>query len=208
LEGLPELTRKALLEVRQKLLDLSKKNRLLNFKETSRAIRINDSSHNYVFNTLVHELKSMSFLYMDEEESSQISLLNIDSETPSKEAFIINQIKALRSKYPYGVNLAYSGIEAEFKKLFPSENLYGVLSKMEQEGLITLKKVKTGLIINVTGKHPKQNKEPAAHVDENSSETDRHDLTLKTPYSSTVLERRCGRLLQDARTAVEALALT
>ena len=52
-ENLSELIQKALLKVRQKLLDLSKRNRLLNFKETARSIRIVDELPDQVFKTLV-----------------------------------------------------------------------------------------------------------------------------------------------------------
>jgi very-short-patch-repair endonuclease len=132
-ESSSELTRKALLKVRQKLLDLSKRNRLLNFKETARSIRIINGIPEQAFKTLVTETKGMSLLY-DEgggiEESSEIS-------------------------------------QGEFA-------------------------IRANDSIQFDKDEKKQ-------IDQNQH----YDLNLQTPYTATILERRCGRLLKDARTAIE-----
>lgn len=122
-ENLSELTHKALLKVRQKLLDLSKRNRLLNFKETARSIRIIDELPDQVFKALVTEAKSMALVPIEEIEDKDIKI-------PA----LFNQ-------------------------------------NTEKEGKITKDKL--------------------------------NDLCLQTPYTSTVLERRCKRIHQDAKTAIE-----
>lgn len=135
-ENSSELTRKALLKVRQKLLDLSKRNRLLNFKETARSIRIINGIPDQAFKTLVTETKGMSLLYdegggiEESEESSEIS-------------------------------------QGEFA-------------------------IRANDSIQFDKDEKKQ-------IDQNRH----YDLNLQTPYTATILERRCGRLLQDARTAIE-----
>ncbi|MFZ6007551.1 MAG: DUF4011 domain-containing protein [Nitrospirota bacterium] len=190
-EDLSELTHKALLKVRQKLLDLSKRNRLLNFKETARSIRIIDELPDQVYKTLVTDTKAMSLLD-DEGGPSKLS----------QEEFVIKAIEELRPNWSQGINSVYSGFDEKFKKAFDGEDSSTILSKMENEGKITIKKVKTGLILTLTGKV--SHKTNASPNEQKPSGPNRHnDLNLQTPYTATILERRCGRLLQDARTAIE-----
>ncbi len=84
-ENLSELTHKALLKVRQKLLYLSKRNRLLNFKETARSIRIIDELPDQVFKTLVTEAKSMSLVPIEEIEDKDIKTLAPLNQNTEKE---------------------------------------------------------------------------------------------------------------------------
>jgi len=132
-ESISELTHKALLKVRQKLLDLSKRNRLLNFKETVRSIRIIDELPDQVFSTLVTETKNMAIIPIEEPEPNDV----------------------LHSE---GVNNKPKELLTEAYDL-PSE------------------------YCNMPDKH--------------------NDLCLQTPYTPTTLERRCTRLHQDAKTAIE-----
>ncbi len=122
-ENLSELTNKALLKVRQKLLDLSKRNRLLNFKETARSVRsvhVIDELPNQVFKILVNETKSMALVSVEEIEETDANIFNQNTEK------------------------------------------------------------------------------------ENKTTTDKHnDLCLQTPYTPVFLERRCNKIYQDARTAIE-----
>ncbi len=127
-----ELTHKALLKVRQKLLDLSKRNRLLNFKETARSIRIVDALPEQVFKTLVTDSKSMSLLYDESEETEKSGKL-------AQEDFVIKAVEELTSQ----------------------------------------------------------------DEKEKADRTHHHDLNLQTPYTATILERRCSRLLRDSKTAIE-----
>lgn len=73
-ENISEMTHKALLKVRQKLLDLSKRNRLLNFKETARSIRIIDDHPDQVFRIIVADTKSMALLY---DESNVVEMTKL-----------------------------------------------------------------------------------------------------------------------------------
>jgi uncharacterized protein DUF4011 len=80
-ENLSELTHKALLKVRQKLLDISKRNRLLNFKETARSIRIINELPDQVFKILVTETGNMALVPLEEtEDEKDTTLLNHNTE--------------------------------------------------------------------------------------------------------------------------------
>lgn len=194
-ENISELTHKALLKVRQKLLDLSKRNRLLNFKETARSIRIIDELPDQVFRIIVTDTKSMALLYDDSNIVEKPSKL-------SQEEFVLKTIKELRPSYSNGIHSIYSGFDEKFRNYFDGEAPSRILFKLEEEGLISIKKVKTGLILSLTGK--KLNKVTTSSNEQKPLDPNRHnDLDLQTPYTATILERRCGRLSQDAKTAIE-----
>lgn len=132
-ESISELTHKALLKVRQKLLDLSKRNRLLNFKETVRSIRIIDALPDQVFSTLVTETKNMAIIPIEEPEPNDILF---SEEVNNKPKELLTEAYDLPSEY-----------------------------------------------CNMPDKH--------------------NNLCLQTSYTPTTLERRCTRLHQDAKTAIE-----
>lgn len=97
-EKISELTHKALLKVRQKLLDLSKRNRLLNFKETVRSIRIIDELPDQVFSALVTETKSMAIIPTEEHD---------DEPPPGKityDEFVKRAIASLRQENENGIH--------------------------------------------------------------------------------------------------------
>ena len=79
---LNDLALHALNRLRKKLLDLSRKNRLLNFKETQNTIRIIDELPDQVYETLVSNVTNMAFLPLPEEEedSESINETNITPE--------------------------------------------------------------------------------------------------------------------------------
>jgi len=63
-----DITTDGLLRIREKLLDLSPRNRLLNFRETTQSLRIVDELPRQVFDVLVNEQKPMAFKPIREEE--------------------------------------------------------------------------------------------------------------------------------------------
>jgi len=78
---LDDLALQALNRLRKKLLDLSRKNRLLNFKETRSTLRIIDERPDQVYETLVSNGTNMAFLPLPEEESNESdSDNNVNSE--------------------------------------------------------------------------------------------------------------------------------
>lgn len=180
-ETISELTRKALLRVRQKLLDISKRNRLLNFKEAVRAIRIIDELPDQVFSALVTETGSMAIIPSEE----------YDDEPPHGKIaygeFVKRAITRLRQENENGIHAEKSGFIDAFKKYYDGEDPLKIISNLVKKGEITIKKVPDGIMLYFSDK-PK----------------DKHnDLCLQTPYTAAILERRCTRLHHDARTAIE-----
>jgi very-short-patch-repair endonuclease len=118
-----DFVNKALAGVRSKLLDLTRRNRLLNYKESAKSIRVVDELPDEVFRLLVQEEKDMQFLPLKEDSNLKLP------ETAGNN-------HALRQ--PNGT---------------------------------------------VASRH--------------------RDTRLQTPFGDTVLERRCKKLLQESRTAIE-----
>lgn len=129
----------ALSTLRAKLLDLTRRNRLLNFKESARSIRIVDELPDEVYRILVSDDKEMQFIPVDGEEAA---------------------LDAVESEDPLLLDEAEQNNGADLKHELPTPN------KSE-----TAKK----------------------HV----------DTKLQTPFTSTVLERRCKKLLQESKTAID-----
>ncbi len=59
-------------KIRQKLLDITRRNNLLNYKESTRSIRVIEEQANDVFKILVTDSKSMEFIPLDEESAHQL----------------------------------------------------------------------------------------------------------------------------------------
>lgn len=121
---MPELVRRVLSNVRSKLLDLTRRNRLLNYKESVKSIRIVDELPDAVFKIMVNSETRMQF----------------------------------------------SPVE------------------LDDEG--KLKNPSVGI-----------NELPEGH--DNAIEEKHSDTYLQTPFGDSVLERRCKKLLQEAKTAIE-----
>lgn len=135
----PALTQQALAKVRQKLLDLTRRNRLLNYKESVRSIRVIDELPDEVFRLLVIEGKGMEFLPTPEQQE------------PKEEA---------QRPLPYVPQSANS---------------------VQQKAI------------------SRNNELP-----DPSQKHKRHqDTRLQTPFTPQLLERRCKKLLQESRTAIE-----
>jgi hypothetical protein len=120
---MPKLVERVLGGVRAKLLDLTRRNRLLNYKESAKSIRIVDELPDEVFRLLVNDEKEMQFLpIISDSEDDQKTDVDSSHELP----------------------------------------------------------VAAG---NVAERHT--------------------DTCLQTPFTDSVLERRCKKLLQESRTAIE-----
>lgn len=200
-EGLSELTHKALLKVRQKLLDLSKRNRLLNFKETVRSIRIIDELPDQVFKALVTETKCMALVPVEETDDKP------KSGKISYEEFIKRAITSLRQNES-GIHTENSGFNDAFKKYYDGEDPAKILSKLGKEGKIIIQRVQDGLMLYLNESASTNKELLFEELQELPSDycniPDKHnDLCLQTPYVATTLERRCTRLHQDAKTAIE-----
>lgn len=197
-EEVSELTQKALLKVRQKLLDLSKRNRLLNFKETVRSIRIIDELPDQVFSTLVTETRSMAIIPSEEHD---------DEPPPGKVAygeFVKRAITSLRQENEDGIHAEKSGFIDAFKKYYDGEDPLKIISKLVKKGEITIKKVPDGIMLYLSDKPKELLSEEYELPSDYCNIPDKHnDLCLQTPYTATILERRCTRLHHDARTAIE-----
>lgn len=197
-EKISELTHKALLKVRQKLLDLSKRNRLLNFKETVRSIRIIDELPNQVFSTLVTEIKSMAIIPTEEHD---------DEPPPGKityDEFVKRAIASLRQENENGIHAEKSGFVDAFKKYYDGEDTLKIISKLAKEGKIITKKVSDGLMLYLSDKPKELLSEKYELPSDYCNIPDKYgDLCLQTPYTVTILERRCTRLHQNVKTAIE-----
>ncbi len=197
-EEVSELTQKALLKVRQKLLDLSKRNRLLNFKETVRSIRIIDELPDQVFSTLVTETRSIAIIPSQEHD---------DEPPPGKVAygeFVKRAITSLRQENEDGIHAEKSGFVDAFKKYYDGEDPLKIISKLAKKGEITIKKVPDGLMLYLSDKPKELLSEEYELPSDYCNIPDKHNnLCLQTPYIATILERRCTRLHQDAKTAME-----
>ena len=151
----------ALNKLRKRLLDLTTRNRLLNYRESIRSIRISENTPNQVFSILVNEDRFMELVGMvDAEESgSQANLL--------KE---VNSLGTSKSRDASGKQLAH--------RLHESDELFSDFAKHS----------------------PSSDKRNNTNVTELRK---RSELRLQTSLSPDILEKRCKRLLQESRTAIE-----
>lgn len=132
-----EFVKTALQNVRSKLLDLTRRNKLLNYKESAKSLRIVDELPDEVYKILVLDGKEMEFVPLrDEKPSAQGSLEGINSGSTQNESILVDKNHEL-----------------------PKPN--GKIAR----------------------KH--------------------RDTRLQTTFADAVLERRCKKLLQESRTAIE-----
>ena len=101
-QTLHDQTASALESVRHKILDLSLRNKLLNYKLTAKHLRIVDEMPNQIFNALVCQEKSLKFKDNDEQLSYDKHLPQTSNDTSHKDNFLQTQLdqeameKALR----------------------------------------------------------------------------------------------------------------
>ena len=108
--NLQDLATKTLENVRKKLLDLTARNRLLNFRETAKTIRIVDELPNQVFDILVHQNRAMEIIaYEPPKEDDDESIFNEFSAdfieknykkygvTKKQASFIVSKVKELNN---------------------------------------------------------------------------------------------------------------
>ena len=74
-----QFSRKTLAKIRTKLLDLTRRNRLLNYKESIRSIRIVDELPNETFQFIVSDEKNMELLPIHEKNEAQLKLIDLNS---------------------------------------------------------------------------------------------------------------------------------
>jgi len=80
-----EFSQKTLEKIRSKLLDLTRRNRLLNYKESIRSLRIVDQLPDEIFRLLVIEGKELELLPLDEQNEDQLLLNNSESNSNNKD---------------------------------------------------------------------------------------------------------------------------
>lgn len=134
-----QFSRTTLAKIRSKLLDLTRRNRLLNYKESIRSIRIVDELPNETFKFLVSDEKNMELLPIHEKNEAQLKLIDLNSKRGNKSS-------PEDSKIDTNVELPFSN-----------------------------------------GKTAQKHK----------------DTRLQTIFSDQVLERRCKKIRQESRTAIE-----
>ncbi len=135
----------SLTKIRQRLLDLSKRNQLLNYREKARTVQLDQVSIDKLFNKLVQDGKSLTLTFRTPTSliNSTTSVINVSSDT----VWSVPIINVSHETLPSLTSLPASPIAKNSKK---------------------------------------------------SSET-----SLPTIHSEDILERRCRRLAQESRTAIE-----
>ena len=135
-----EFSSKTLARIRSKLLDLTRRNRLLNYKESIRSIRIVDELPDETFKLLVLEGKTLELLPLSENKEEQLQLINLQDNSNKKRDFSTDK-----------------HIDKNIELPLPSAK--------------------------TANKHK--------------------DSRLQTIFSDQVLERRCKKLINESRTAIE-----
>ncbi|MBI5657838.1 MAG: DUF4011 domain-containing protein [Geobacter sp.] len=103
----------ALARVRSKLLDLTRRNRLLNYKESARSIRVVDELPDEVFRILVQDEKEMQFLPVQDEGAVVQGELDLKHELPQQNGTVAVRHRDTRLQTPFGANV----LERRCKKL-------------------------------------------------------------------------------------------
>ena len=188
-----EMIYAALEKVRVKLLDLSGRNRLLNFRETkSSTIRIVDELPDEVYRILFSNGDAMRLLSFEpklqcEELTNDELLESLPPKEyklqPEQASFIINRVRDLGSKDAGRQQYPNNDSPVRRYAWDVMESLYG-----EGTGEAGHPEVDVDIIL------PEANGELAEkHMDD----------ALQTPYPSKQLERRCKKVFQDARRFLE-----
>lgn len=175
-----DFVQKALAGVRSKLLDLTRRNRLLNYKESARSIRVIDELPDEVFRILVNDEKEMQFLPLKGDRPNQ--------EQPLPEQMTLTGV-AERICDECGAPMEF------------------VEARTGTELLCSRRPKCKNKVIMIDGWPGPTEQEPVVGSDlprPTVTIAARHaDTYLQTPFGDTVLERRCKKLLQESRTAIE-----
>jgi hypothetical protein len=222
-------TLQSLENIRQRLLDLSKRNQLLNYKEKARTVHIVDTKLDNLFNQLVQEGKGMTFAPLPIPKTPQ-ELTTISHETLLLQASIPSKSKKaqaslLRTAHQEEVltTISYETLSPPASRPSNSKKAQAsLLRTAHQEEVLTTISYET---LSPPASRPSNSKKaqasllrtthqeevlttishetlppPAARPSKSKKAT---DSLLHTAHHEEVLERRCQKLAREARTSIE-----
>ncbi len=195
---------KCLEQLRQKLLDLSLRNTLLNHKETKRTIRIVDELPDITFKRLVVEQESMILLPMSDELRAETQIIEKE-ESPI--SFLMKYFHEKGGLFK-SINTIESGFDKNFREKF-GEDCINTLLHLKKIGIIDFESADKGLNIKLISEDIpndasiKQIRNAELPKNEETNAKRHFDNKLQTPLTPSQLESRCNRLRLDAKTALE-----
>lgn len=195
-DNFQKLTENAIDTLRKKLLDLTKRNNLLNFKENAKSIRIVDELPNQVFESLVSNSSAMELIPYYPPEKTTIEL-KLDSLHPSPEQlaieysldvdqinFILEKVKTLGSieavKASYSKVSKVRDVALDYAYFLEAHNYPAILSSCVED--------------SVTCDVLLENELPK----DQAERSEKHlDLFLQTPFIPKQLEKKCTTVSRE-----------
>ncbi|SKA67886.1 DUF4011 domain-containing protein [Desulfobaculum bizertense] len=208
--NLEKLAQESLENVRKKLLDLTGRNRLLNFRESKKTIRIVDELPDQVFDMLVGGGQSMELISYDPPKEEQIEGKALQE---SKQIKPLTSSEAKKYCEKYGLESeqvcfiservealgSFAAVQEQYSKKSPvakfahqyARTLY--CSNLECDTDKQLDEVQDTCSIDLSNELPKDVAE----------QSEKHkDKFLQTPLIKKQLEKRCTQVTRDFKAAI------
>ncbi len=151
---MPKIALQALEKIRLKLLDLTSRNRLLNYKETARTIRIIDELPDEIYRILVLEGKSMELLPLpereDDEDQEELPLMLSQKVATSQKKSLpsVDQCPELPASTKEKLN---KHIDSRLQTLFSPQYLEKRCKKLHSEARLAIEETGSNLLYLAIG---------------------------------------------------------
>jgi superfamily I DNA and/or RNA helicase len=177
---------KGISELRDKLIDTSRRNKLIDYKRLSKSknLIIIDESAEFIYNYLVKEDGTFKFKFIPEPGISKKDLENIDEEINEHKKQLEEELKQENHESVKQLQFIIEGLESEKKEL-------------QKQALLTAEERAQELGYDISYELPE--------IDLNSSDVDEKytDSSLQTLHYPNEMEKILTSLQRDARTIVE-----
>ena len=177
---------KGINELRNKLIDTSKRNKLINYKRPNKSknLQIIDESAEFIYNYLVKEEKKFKFKFIPEPSITKEDLIKLDEEIKEHKEELKEATKNNNESSKKQLLFLIEGLEEEKKEL-------------QKQALLTAEERAKELGYDISKELPE--------IDINSSEVeDKHtDDSLQTLHYPNEMEKILTSLERDAKTIIE-----
>ncbi len=177
---------KGISELRDKLLDTSRRNKLINYKRPSKSknLRIIDESAEFIYNFLVKEEGIFKFEFIPEPAISQKDFKKIDDEINEHKKELLAASKQEDKESVKQLQFIIEGLENEKKEL-------------QKQALLTAEERAKELGYNIS------NELPTIDLDSTDVENKYTDDSLQTLHYPNEMEKVLTSIERDARTIIE-----
>jgi len=182
-----QFSRKTLALIRSKLLDLTRRNRLLNYKESIRSIRIVDELPDETFKLLISGDKNLELLPLHEKREEQLELIDSEISTNTEKSISVDGQTDKNNELPLPkTKNAIKHMDSRLQTIFSDQVLERRCKKLRQESKTAIEETGCNLLHLAIGFLD-------WYEDDNSTEINRAPLILIPIYiEKTRIDRESG----------------